>query len=357
MEQRASVTRIVLTPPQCDGILPTCSTCKKKEATCVYDVTADKRRYYRVHSCKSRFCGHADESRLSLRPGLEILKKRTEELTRALLAAGLEVPAQQKDDKDRLDKILESAGLGRLSTPEPVTTGNVHKPSNETQYTTNENDIGAPLTPSLSAHLPTDGLADFTNVSVDETTILNDWSPQGIGADISPEWPWMELFATDLAATDALDVRQPAQEAVALGSTDQLLDEGQAEDVPSQEMANQLAARFGSLHLMQDGVLRFFGTPATTHLNIGAQHLYSAPRPNALSLDRQSLLHNAGLDLEVEDSFESRLVDLYFSRHNKCRALIDEADYQKSRARASKCTDEDREACSTRVLTKIMLVS
>lgn len=253
-----------------------------------------------------------------------------------------------------MDKILESAGLGRLSNPEPVSTENGTRNSTQTHYAADVGDMGAPLTPSLSAHLPPDGLADFTDVAVDDTGILNNWSPDGINADISPEWPWMELFATDLAAADTFDVRQPVQDTDASGSADQLLDEGQQEDVPSQEMANQLAARFGSLHLMQDGVLRFFGTPATTHLTMGAQHLYSAPRPNALSLDRRSLLHNAGLDLEVEDSFETRLVDLYFARHNKCRALIDEADYKRSRVRARKSTDEDREACSTRVLSKIM---
>lgn len=339
---------------QCDGILPSCSTCRKKEAACLYDVTADKRRYPRLQTSILPLCGHADETRLSLRPGLDILKKRTEELTQALIAAGIDVPVQHKEDKDRLDKILESAGLGRLSTPEPVSTENAPKPATQTEYAANVAGMGALLTPSLSTHLPTDGLADFADVGMDDTTILNDWSPQGINADISPEWPWMDLFATDLASTDTLDVRQPVQETDASGSADLLLDEGQPEDVPSQEMANQLAARFGSLHLMQDGVLRFFGTPATTHLTIGTQHLHSAPRPNALSLDRQSLLHNAGLDLEVEHSFETRLIDLYFARHNKCRALIDEADYRNSRARAIKATDEDREACSTRVLTKIM---
>jgi len=270
------------------------------------------------------------------------------------MAAGVEVPVQHKEDRDRVDKILESAGLGRLSTPEPPSTENVTGTSTRVQYATDVGNFGAPLTPSLSTHLPADGLTDFTDVGVDDTGILSNWSPDGINADISPEWPWMELFATDLAATDAFDARQLVQDTDASGSVDQLLDEGQPEDVPSQEMANQLAARFGSLHLMQDGVLRFFGTPATTHLTMGAQHLYSAPRPNALSLDRRSLLHNAGLDLEVEDSFETRLIDLYFARHNKCRALIDEADYKRSRARASKSSDDDREACSTRVLTKIM---
>ena len=176
-------------------------------------------------------------------------------------------------------------------------------------------------------------------------------------ADISPEWPWMEIFATEMTSTNALGGRQPGAEldTSTVNDFDQVADESQNEDIPSQEMTNQLSARFGSLHLMQDGVLRFFGTPATTHLTMGAQYLHSTPRPNALSLDRRSLLHNAGLDLEIDNTFEDRLVDLFFARHNKCRALIDETEFQRSRASASKSTcDDDRDTRSTRVLTSIM---
>jgi hypothetical protein len=269
------------------------------------------------------------------------------------------VPTHRKDDKDRVDKILESAGLQKLSTPEPVFTGSAAGNLSSAQYIANVDGMGAPLTPSLSAHLPPDGLEVLNGIAESEAALLNEWSPNALQADISPEWPWMELFATELSSSNGCGGKQPGLEADATGidGADQVADESQNEDIPSQEMANQLSARFGSLHLMQDGVLRFFGTPATTHLTVGAQYLYSAPRPNALSLDRRSLLHNAGLDLDVEESFENRLVDLFFARHNKCRALVDEVGFQRARTLANKSNgDDDRDARSTRVLTSIMQV-
>jgi hypothetical protein len=298
-----------------------------------------------------------NQGRLSLRPGLEILRKRAEELIQALLAAGIDVPIHRKEDKDRLDKILESAGLERLSTPEPAFAGGVSADLGSAQYIATVNVIGAPLTPSLSTHFPPEGLGALHDIDENDSAFLNDWSPNAMNADISPEWPWMELFATEMASSNPLGGRQSGLDLNLSGvdGADQAADDPQNEDIPSQEMANQLSARFGSLHLMQDGVLRFFGTPATTHLTMGAQYLHSAPRPNALSLDRRSLLHNAGLDLDIEPSFENRLVDLFFARHNKCRTLVDEADFQRLRALAGQSNgNEERDARSTRVLTSTM---
>lgn len=255
-----------------------------------------------------------------------------------------------------MNKILESAGLESLSSGESVFAGNMPEPPSVVQHTADIDSVCAPLTPILSGQMDARGGADGNADGANDACLLHDWSPTAMSTDVSPEWPWMELFATNMPAMVTHDSREPLQDArcSGLNAPDQNIDEGQAEDVHSQEMANQLASRFGSLHLMQDGVLRFFGSPATTHLNMGTQTLYSPPQLNTLSLDRQSLLHNAGLDLKVEECFEKHLVDLFFNRHNKCRALLHEADYRRLLAVSGQGEAEHKDARSCRVLTSIM---
>ena len=103
-----------------------------------------------------------------------------------------------------MDKILESAGLERLTTPELESTNKVSENIGSGHYIAGLGEIGAPLTPSLSAHLPHDGLGTLNGIGENDPALLNDWSPNAMHADISPEWPWMELFATEMTSTNTL---------------------------------------------------------------------------------------------------------------------------------------------------------
>lgn len=286
--------------------------------------------------------------RLPLRPGLSILRKRVEQLTVALVTAGQVVPAQDEEEKVRANRILESVGLKTLG----VTDQDMYDQSSRPGDVESSAQILSPPDDSD----PAGEIVQSNDHNLDQMSLMHNWSPPSMGKDVSPEWPWMDLFPLDLDTFTGSDwnLSGTTAQVDTLGVPEPQFNDHNPDDLTDQEMVNQIAARFGSLHLMHDGALRFFGTPATAHLSLSGKGLESTQRPGTISLGKDCLLHHAGLDLTVDRPFELHLLRLFFTWHNKCRALVHENDYYSARAEAHSYTKADENNSDKEALTNIM---
>jgi hypothetical protein len=110
------------------------------------------------------------------------------------------------------------------------------------------------------------------------------------------------------------------------GNDEQML-LGTSED----DIAHQLANRFGRLQVADDGHLRYFG--ATSHLHMMPQELISfyQPSPRPLREEGECAVDRAGLQWTPDQKYENHLTALYFAWHNPYVNEVDQQIYNRER--------------------------
>lgn len=172
-----------------------------------------------------------------------------------------------------------------------------------------------------------------------------DWSefPGSEPWELSPsDWPWQILsgFSSDPSDSNAVTREALALDQLppAVQHRDDLLSElpesnETSEDEVDADIVPRLAARLGSLHVAEDGRLRFYGTASNYHFLLGNRDLLPSNEPTIQDTKREALiaLENAKLDREVPAALEERLIELFFKWHNPCHITIDRAMFEVAR--------------------------
>ncbi|KAK1147804.1 hypothetical protein N8T08_000317 [Aspergillus melleus] len=97
------------------------------------------------------------------------------------------------------------------------------------------------------------------------------------------------------------------------------------------EVTDQLSCRLGRLQFTHDGQLRYFGS--TSNLTL-LDALVDVTPPIAVQKDATELLENAGLDKDIDEIFEKRLLELFFAWQDPCLHVIDADTFWRSRAQS-----------------------
>ena len=295
-----------------------------------------------------------------------------------LLKVGITPPPFDESDESTVNKVFEAVGLpvlaehntiavqqgsgaGLPSQPSLHDSGfgssdgtAVHALGNDPslQLATSSTSLGGVGQHGMDADLEAMGFDDFSQWSWEDT--------------VSPDWPWMSLFATDIDPRLNVDpslftaqnpqsrppgkVAAPPNGASALGTV-----EAPSEDEVDQELVTQIAARFGSLHVGPDGQLRYFGTPTNAHLFNSSKHPGPYTTLRSTRVDGARLLRNADLDQAIDPEVEAHLIELYFTWHNSCHPVIDKSMYWTIREQATEGTEDS--GFYSEVLTNAMQVA
>lgn len=309
--------------------------------------------------------GLTSESRLSSRFALGILHRRVEQLGNALAAAMIAVPPMDEADESAANKVLESVGLPILpavsSIPDVNAGGDLAdvgaaigagaSAGVELAQSNAANHAGPSNEQQLGLDLTFTPNAPVLDTSLTGIESFGDWSQSYFDDSTTPDWLWAGMLAPDIE--NAGDPNQPA---VAWNQLmPPVIDDSQHDDDADPEIVNQIAARFGSLQLAPDGKLRYFGTPANAHV-LNSNRLWAPSSvQRSLKSDGPRLLRSAELDLDVGQEFEEHLTKIFFSWHNSCHPVVDEAMYWSAK-RQRDDNDGDSGFCSE-VLTSAMHVS
>ena len=262
-------------------------------------------------------------------------------------------------DEKAVNKILQSNGLPNLGSVEGSSGNTGPDPSSNNDVTDlfpmangaaaeegNAQVLGMDLQFS-----PTDLALNtsFQNVGAPADAMsFGDWSQSYFDDSTTPDWLWAGMLAPDAdnlgdqalinAAWNPMPIPNP--------------EESQQHDDADPEIVNQISARFGSLQLAPDGKLRYFGTPANAHV-LNSNRLWAPPaNQRTLKSDGIRLLRNAELDLKVGQEFEEHLTKIFFSWHNSCHPVVDEAMYWSLKAQRE--GSEESSGFSSQVLTSAM---
>lgn len=261
-------------------------------------------------------------------------------------------------DESMVNKVLEYAGLSKLpdATSIPQRTDTHDAVSHDvTQF----DDLSAAHDPSYSQEqqdlqlqyhpaMPITGTPTaMAPAGFDDAMSFGDWSNGYWDDSTTPDWLWAGMLAPDI--TENWNETQ-------LATTDNGgHTSNQDDDEADPDIVNLVAARFGSLQLAPDGRLRYFGTPANAHVLNSNRNWGMLSIQKSIKQDSARLLRNAELDKHVEPSFEEHLIKTYFSWHNSCHPVVDEAMYWS--ARKQRGDSEEHSGFCSDVLTNAMYVS
>lgn len=313
---------------KCDGNLPACANCIRRARSCLYETGDDKRR-------------------LPFRSALGILRERVQQLQDALENNGCSslIPPISSADRDTVNKTLVGIGLealsedlgslpsGQLPSTEipAIRTEQIENFQAPSDVPSGVNEHSLPLEP---------GIAELEDI---------DWSAYSFSP---PDWPWMGLFVPDTdqdigtaisQATNAGTLELPsvgnnADEPLSMTRRAQSSSEDEdgnvssglrtpAQDEVDPELVGQIAARVGSLRRTADGQLRYCGAPTNANIfgAVESANLPPSSRSRSVKGDGRRLLRQADLDKPFEADIANHLLSLFFSWHNSCHPVVDEA--------------------------------
>ncbi|KAI6910048.1 hypothetical protein KC316_g3010 [Hortaea werneckii] len=303
---------------KCDAVKPDCTPCVRRGKECKYEAREDKRR-------------------VPLRPALQALRRRIDDLTEALEKANLDLPSLNSEDQYVANRGLEAVGLPvlRSGATAPPDLGAQQSPGSLLEATGSTPEV------SVSQHSQQHNALQFpTPVTswgqvhpeiidhMDDQIALDDWPTVTWDETVSPDWPWAPLSDQELGVSlprpkpsdhGAPNRFMPAAAQTATGSDE--------EDEENQDIINQIAARFGSLQLAPDGKLRYLGTPANFHLFGNGRSPAATTNARSLRLEGRRLLQSLELDQAIDPSLENHLIKIYFAWHNASHAVIDESTF------------------------------
>lgn len=108
-----------------------------------------------------------------------------------------------------------------------------------------------------------------------------------------------------------------------------------------EEVIRQISERLGSLQIAEDGELRFFG--ATSNLNLLSETMDTVHQMSYNETIRargEARLIATGLNIHVESTLVSHLVDLYCAWQNSSHRVVEKAMYNEKRARYENGIDD-----------------
>lgn len=256
-----------------------------------------------------------------------------------MLSSGVASPPMTDDDESAANKALETLGLPMLPRHDAIVSpldGAQSRLVNGLDSSTTEAAVREPHANSELA-FPSDPALQL------DGSMPHQWDDAAFNGElystsvdnstVSPDWPWMALFASD---QDLLPMAHASIGADSILAPPQGNGSGDEDEV-DQELVGQIAARFGSLHVAPDGKLRYFGTPANVHLFNNTRGPYS--NTQSVKVDGAQLLQNAELDADVPSDIEQHLVELYFAWHNSCNPVVNEEMYHTLRKQHHQSTD------------------
>ena len=267
-------------------------------------------------------------------------------------------------DEKAANKILQSVGLPNLPAANDTTRavpaqeaqhGNIdltQMPAMGNAVGTNQ---GQQLDMQLSfspTGLPLNASMPDVGGQPDGAMSFGSWSQDYFDDSTTPDWLWAGLLAPEMELSG-----DPTQFATSWNATvvpNINHDDSQQHDDADPDIVNQIAARFGSLQVAPDGKLRYFGTPANAHV-LNNNRLWTPTTQRTLKSDGARLLRSAELDLEVEKEFEEHLTKVFFSWHNSCHPVVDEAMYWSSKNQRG--DNEKSSGFSSEVLTNAMYLT
>jgi hypothetical protein len=261
-------------------------------------------------------------------------------------------------DESLANKVLHSAGLPQLPSistndlfdaiataqviHEPVEVGAVDK---ETQQAGQDLDLQINFSP-----LPIGDAIGEASSNLDDAMSFGDWSQGFFDDGTTPDWLWAGMLAPNIDISS----HQPQLLPPLNLTTAQNPEESHNYDDADPDIVNQISARFGTLQLAPDGKLRYFGTPANAHV-LYSNRVWSAPSSQKLPrTDSSRLLRSAELDLQVAQDFKDHLINIFFSWHNSCHPVVDEAMYWSASNQQE--GNEERSGFCSEVLTNAMCV-
>jgi hypothetical protein len=286
-----------------------------------------------------------------------------EQLSNALHAALLAVPPMDDGDEKAANKILQSVGLPNLPTAndaigavpaQQVQQGNIDLPQMSAMNNAAAADRGQQPDMQLSfspTSIPFNASIADVGGQGEGAMSFSSWSQDYFDDSTTPDWLWAGLLAPEMEIPG-----DPTQLATSWNTTiAPNHDDSQQHDDADPDIVNQIAARFGSLQLAPDGKLRYFGTPANAHV-LNSNRLWTpSTAQRTLKSDGARLLRSAELDLEVEKDFEEHLTKVFFSWHNSCHPVVDEAMYWSSKNQRG--DTEESSGFASEVLTNAMYLT
>ncbi|KAK3703945.1 hypothetical protein LTR37_014163 [Vermiconidia calcicola] len=264
----------------------------------------------------------------------------------------------EEDDETLVNRVLESVGVPKLSSvagnnqPLPTAASSASQApamsssvqlAHDINYTDQSLDLEMQFP---STNLSMNGQLGEDNSSLDDTVSYNDLFQGYYDDGTTPDWMWAGMLAPEV---------EKAFGQTPINWNASLLPGGedtQNEDDAHPDIVSQIAARFGSLQIAPDGKLRYFGTPANAHLLHNNRMWSNSSTQRSLQLDGTRLLRGAELDLDVDPTFEEHLIKTYFSWHNSCHPVVDEAMYWSSKNNSEE--NNDGNGFSSPVLTNAM---
>ncbi|KAL2832599.1 fungal-specific transcription factor domain-containing protein [Aspergillus cavernicola] len=348
---------------KCDGVTPVCRNCREKGKTCSYRQSDDKRK-------------------VPLRTTISILAQRINQLSRYIQDQGLEVPQMEESDYLTIKGIFETIELkledapcnGRDKATDMRTTASASYSGFEDALISESRsrDEGA-LDDNVVIGLQTllTGAASEGAVNVQELLppvgsseldSAHSWTPEDnsqlhshdtgmhISSAPAPHDPSPNVASALLELADAGLYHTAAP--IEQGNESAPHPENNAEEEEEEdEVTNQLSCRLGKLQVTHDGQLRYFGSTS----NFTLLDILVDVAPSCQNLSQrvtQDVLENAGLGRNVDETFETHLLQLYFTWHDPCLHAVNEEIFWRSRAQ--KRYDGVDSLCYSRTLSDAM---
>jgi hypothetical protein len=305
--------------------------------------------------------------RLSFRFAIELLIKRTGQLSQFIVDQGLLIPPTLPEDDQTLRNVLGSVGLGHLKTipehledkvanlstpqdvqfdPDSVLPNDSYLPpaSNGVDLgSLQASDLGVDehMQVEVSPSFPYDSHEFYLPTLGEELAglqcPLEADAVESLGMGIFPERLWdlssdsgMQTLQADwpFMPTQTVPLNQPSFSSPQQGDDQDENRTGDVEEI--EELVNQISDRMGSLQVGSDGQVRFYGP--TSHFN-----LLQMPAPDNSTIHRtvqkdgQGLLCCLGIDKDIPPEFEEHLINLFFTWHNPLFYVVDREIYYQER--------------------------
>ncbi|KAL3447658.1 fungal-specific transcription factor domain-containing protein [Aspergillus insuetus] len=311
---------------KCDGITPACTICRAKGKKCTYRSTDDKRK-------------------IPLRITISVLAQRINQLSCFIQEQGLEVPYMSERDFKTIKDVFETI---ELKFEDVNGTRKASSATSETVIDTSYNGLEGALephsheipetgmiglqTPQPTIHEQTVNVGEMLEpVSLgyeaaqrpldDENGTSKSTAPVDNGIS-SPNVASALLELADATWRHPPPVQPPHETGPLVGTSDE-----EEED----EVTNQLSCRLGKLQVTHGGQLRYFGSTSNfTLLDVLVDVAPSSPV--SITRGTQDTLEHAGLALNVDETFEKHLLQLYFTWHDPCMHAVSEDVFWRSRA-------------------------
>ena len=272
-----------------------------------------------------------------------MLIARVSLLTRIATENGVEIPPLTTNEQALIEQVCDNLGLssdqivptnhpdtGLVSSQMPMGAFGGHQDSNFVPQPTHD-DMGL----NLMAN----------GASADQTaSAMQPW-PDLTGTDgwdRSPsDWSWRILndfsslssinygLGTDSFIMDPTMGTNPNVVGV---QNDQPGSSGSSDDEAETDMVPGLAARLGSLRVVADGRLRYYGTASNNHF-LGSSN-YREGKVDVQEMQRNAsiALENAHLDQDIPADLQAHYINLFFMWHNTCHTPVDETMFHNTLA-------------------------